>query len=263
LSVQVNVDLSIEGPSHTGLATAAFVSHMAWHLPHLVPLTVLLKHFLKQRCLMDPYTGGLPSYGLVLMVIFLLLRSRHHGLQVRSCLSTWVRCRGSLTDEYVLGSLQVRRGSSPLSSSPHASAPPSPSSSPSRRTAVAFFPPSSAHCNESPPPGMGPSRRPCARKGLGAGGITLSPGGGPGSLDGEAGPASGPAYADSGEGPADVIVIPHHQQSSGGAIPAEYQRRLGVKIADYVLGQVGATRDTRMGSSRHERARGSSGRACV
>jgi len=54
---EVCVDLSIEGPHHTGIATAAFVTQLTTHLPHLVPLTLVLKHFLKQRDLSDPYTG--------------------------------------------------------------------------------------------------------------------------------------------------------------------------------------------------------------
>lgn len=77
LTWQVRVDLSMEGPSHTGLATASLVSTLASRLPPLVPLTLMLKHLLRSRGLADPYTGGVPSYGLTLMVTFLLLRSRH------------------------------------------------------------------------------------------------------------------------------------------------------------------------------------------
>lgn len=105
-----NVDISVDGPTHTGLATSAFVSYLADHLPNLVPLTMVLKSLLQVReteiytrlpynveqplflmlyatvvqCfsqppfpqnngLNDPFTGGLSSYGLVLMVTFSLL----------------------------------------------------------------------------------------------------------------------------------------------------------------------------------------------
>lgn len=42
-----NVDISIDGPTHTGLATSAFVSYLADHLPNLVPLTFVLKSLLQ------------------------------------------------------------------------------------------------------------------------------------------------------------------------------------------------------------------------
>lgn len=42
-----NVDISIDGPTHTGLATSAFVSYLADHLPNLVPLTLVLKSLLQ------------------------------------------------------------------------------------------------------------------------------------------------------------------------------------------------------------------------
>lgn len=73
---EVRVDLSLECPQHTGIATAALVCALGARLPPLVPLTLVLKSFLRKRGLCDPYTGGLPSYGLALMATFLLLRSR-------------------------------------------------------------------------------------------------------------------------------------------------------------------------------------------
>lgn len=44
-----NIDISIDGPTHTGLATSAFVSYLAVHLPNLVPLTIVLKSLLQVR----------------------------------------------------------------------------------------------------------------------------------------------------------------------------------------------------------------------
>lgn len=43
----VNVDISIDGPTHTGVATSGFVSYLADHLPNLVPLTMVLKSLLQ------------------------------------------------------------------------------------------------------------------------------------------------------------------------------------------------------------------------
>lgn len=42
-----NIDISIDSPTHTGLATSAFVSYLADHLPNLVPLTIVLKSLLQ------------------------------------------------------------------------------------------------------------------------------------------------------------------------------------------------------------------------
>ena len=44
---RVNMDISVDGPTHTGLATSAFVSYLADHLPNLVPLTMVLKSLLQ------------------------------------------------------------------------------------------------------------------------------------------------------------------------------------------------------------------------
>lgn len=44
-----NVDISIDGPAHSGLATSAFVSYLADHLPNLIPLTMVLKSLLQVR----------------------------------------------------------------------------------------------------------------------------------------------------------------------------------------------------------------------
>ena len=45
--LRVNIDISVDGPTHTGLATSAFVSYLADHLPNLVPLTIVLKSLLQ------------------------------------------------------------------------------------------------------------------------------------------------------------------------------------------------------------------------
>lgn len=41
------LDISIDGPTHTGLATTAFVCYLVDHLPNLVPLTIVLKFLLQ------------------------------------------------------------------------------------------------------------------------------------------------------------------------------------------------------------------------
>ncbi|CAM9715747.1 unnamed protein product, partial [Hapterophycus canaliculatus] len=75
--ISFNLDISIDGPTHSGLATSAFTSYLSDHLPNLAPLTMVLKKLLQSKNLNDPFTGGLSSYGIVLMVAFALLQRDH------------------------------------------------------------------------------------------------------------------------------------------------------------------------------------------
>lgn len=45
-----NIDISIDGPTHSGLATSAFTSYLSDHLPNLAPLTIVLKSLLQVFC---------------------------------------------------------------------------------------------------------------------------------------------------------------------------------------------------------------------
>jgi len=68
----VALDISFDMPAHRGLATCAFVRNLRATYPALVPLTLILKQFLVAKGLNDPYTGGLSSYGTLLMVAAVL-----------------------------------------------------------------------------------------------------------------------------------------------------------------------------------------------
>mmetsp|Transcript_14103 Transcript_14103/g.21404 ORF Transcript_14103/g.21404 Transcript_14103/m.21404 type:complete len:1629 (+) Transcript_14103:41-4927(+) len=72
----IQLDLSFDSPSHRGLSTCAFVRGLCSEYPMLIPLTIVLKQFLVTRGLNDPYSGGLSSYGLVLMITRILQRDR-------------------------------------------------------------------------------------------------------------------------------------------------------------------------------------------
>ncbi|CAM9492407.1 unnamed protein product [Sphacelaria rigidula] len=76
-NLTVKFDITIDGPTHTGVAANGFVSYLVDHLPNLVPLTLVLKSLLQNHGMNDPFTGGLSSYGLILMVAFALLRRDH------------------------------------------------------------------------------------------------------------------------------------------------------------------------------------------
>jgi DNA polymerase sigma len=70
-----NPPATLNSQRHYGIAAAAFVSRVCHDMPSIVPLALLLKQFLKQLGLNDPYTGGLSSYALFLMLTK-VMRSR-------------------------------------------------------------------------------------------------------------------------------------------------------------------------------------------
>ncbi|GBG32713.1 PolyA RNA polymerase cid14 [Hondaea fermentalgiana] len=79
----INVDITFDSYSHTGLRTCALVRRLMASYPPLKPLTLVIKQFLVVKGLNDPFVGGLSSYGLVLMVTAILQRwfpSGMHGL---------------------------------------------------------------------------------------------------------------------------------------------------------------------------------------
>lgn len=57
---------------HQGIATRDFVMKLCAMNHVLVPITLVLKQFLSEHGLHDPYTGGLTSYALTIMVASLL-----------------------------------------------------------------------------------------------------------------------------------------------------------------------------------------------
>ena len=64
----VDITLNID----TGLYSTSLVLAYLHTYPVLRPLTIVLKQFLKMRGLNDLYTGGLPSYTLILMIVSFL-----------------------------------------------------------------------------------------------------------------------------------------------------------------------------------------------
>lgn len=76
-AIEIKVDLSLETSSHTGLAAAGLCSELMTRLPALAPAAVAIKRLLKASGLNDPYRGGLPSYALVLMLLYSRLHAKH------------------------------------------------------------------------------------------------------------------------------------------------------------------------------------------
>ncbi|MCO5559557.1 hypothetical protein L7F22_013158 [Adiantum nelumboides] len=75
----VRLDISFEAPSHTGLRTAELVRELTAQFPAITPLALVLKQFLTDRSLDHPYTGGLSSYCLVILITRFLQHQHHIG----------------------------------------------------------------------------------------------------------------------------------------------------------------------------------------
>ena len=75
----ISVDISFDGPAHRGLNTATFVSYLVTVHDGLHPLALVLKQLLVERGLNDPYSGGLSSFGLVLLIAFVLHQRRQRN----------------------------------------------------------------------------------------------------------------------------------------------------------------------------------------
>jgi len=76
-SLNTNIDISFgPSPTHRGLGTVELVRELSKQFPHLTPLALVLKQFLKERNLHAAYTGGLSSYCLVLLITTFLQQQR-------------------------------------------------------------------------------------------------------------------------------------------------------------------------------------------
>eukprot|EP00633_Aureoumbra_lagunensis_P005023 CAMPEP_0197307064 /NCGR_PEP_ID=MMETSP0891-20130614/4486_1 /TAXON_ID=44058 ORGANISM="Aureoumbra lagunensis, Strain CCMP1510" /NCGR_SAMPLE_ID=MMETSP0891 /ASSEMBLY_ACC=CAM_ASM_000534 /LENGTH=1218 /DNA_ID=CAMNT_0042790043 /DNA_START=1 /DNA_END=3657 /DNA_ORIENTATION=+ len=69
------VDISFEAPNHGGLASSRYAVEAMHRWPEIKPLMLVLKELLVQRGLNEPFTGGLSSYSLLLLVLTTLLQA--------------------------------------------------------------------------------------------------------------------------------------------------------------------------------------------
>ncbi|KAH8057820.1 RNA uridylyltransferase [Aureococcus anophagefferens] len=82
----VKVDISLDCAGHSGLAAAALCERLVSRLPELAPAALAVRCLLAAAGLNDAYTGGLPSYAVLLMVFYSRLhakRSAEHRLRSR------------------------------------------------------------------------------------------------------------------------------------------------------------------------------------
>ena len=66
------IDISIQDHRHYGLRCVELVKTFLKEYEVLEPIVLALKNILKWAGLNDPYTGGLSSYGLILLVVSFL-----------------------------------------------------------------------------------------------------------------------------------------------------------------------------------------------
>eukprot|EP00941_MAST-03F_sp_MAST-3F-sp1_P001695 g1695.t1 len=78
---RVSIDITFECDLHSGVKTVKLVRNLATTYPALRPLVLILKQLLFSKKLSNPYSGGLGSYALVLMVAS-LLQQRRSALQL-------------------------------------------------------------------------------------------------------------------------------------------------------------------------------------
>ena len=69
----VPVDVSLECASHTGLAAAELGRSLVDEVSQLAPAAVAVRALLRKAGLNDAYTGGLPSYAVLLMLYYATL----------------------------------------------------------------------------------------------------------------------------------------------------------------------------------------------
>ena len=71
---KIQIDLSIQDSKHYGIKCVELVKSFLKEYEVLEPLVFALKNILKNASLNDPYTGGLSSYGLILLIVSFLQR---------------------------------------------------------------------------------------------------------------------------------------------------------------------------------------------
>merc|ERR1712190_666894 len=69
LSCPIRIDISLEDPNHRGLRSKAITDWLLDEYPYARIVTLVLKQWLIERTYGMSHTGGLCSYGLLLMVV--------------------------------------------------------------------------------------------------------------------------------------------------------------------------------------------------
>lgn len=70
--LNLKVDMTFQAKNHTGVRCSQLINEFLMAMPIIKPLVLFLKSLVCAYNLSDPYTGGIGSYSITLMVIALL-----------------------------------------------------------------------------------------------------------------------------------------------------------------------------------------------
>ena len=76
---KMSVDISLELPEHHGAECVCYIKEKINEYEVLSPLTFALKTIFQKAKINDPYTGGLSSYGIILLIIYFLKLKQKEG----------------------------------------------------------------------------------------------------------------------------------------------------------------------------------------
>ena len=75
----MSLDISLELPEHHGAECVSYIKEKIKEYDVLSPLTFALKTIFQKAKINDPYTGGLSSYGIILLIIYFLKLKQNEG----------------------------------------------------------------------------------------------------------------------------------------------------------------------------------------
>ena len=75
----ISLDISLELPEHHGAECVTYIKEKIKEYEVLSPMTLAFKTIFQKAKINDPYTGGLSSYGIILLIIYFLKINQKNG----------------------------------------------------------------------------------------------------------------------------------------------------------------------------------------
>lgn len=116
LATGLGLDVSFQTATHSGLSSIQLVNRLVRELPLLRPLVLMVKRILRANGLNDSFTGGVSSYGVVLLVASFLERHGAHyhhapaadlGKALLNCLEYVTRSNDTFTADSAALALRI------------------------------------------------------------------------------------------------------------------------------------------------------------
>jgi non-canonical poly(A) RNA polymerase PAPD5/7 len=79
---KIPIDISMENSGHFGLKSVELVKEYLNKYESLEPIVFAIKTLLKLSNLNDPYSGGISSYGIILMIVNFLINQNNKGEKI-------------------------------------------------------------------------------------------------------------------------------------------------------------------------------------